>query len=299
MENNLTQNCMNCRAPFTVRKRRHHCRNCGLIFCSTCCSKKMPIYKYGIETPCRVCDNCANLLGNENTYQAIISQKKKKKHKKSYKWINCKEGSFISTKTWRSDQEQKTRFITYTLYSVTKKTYSLKIEKRKKERGMVQDTKIVSLSTEEKNNMFGKLTGEKIQLGGQIMNIEGRWYSCNVWKTIANENNTIERSQWIAEEIKFPIKTVARDETNSSYSERVAVKLREEIYVGNRPLLCIKYEGYTLDENGKKTIHIVWMSDSIPGGVVRVISKSEKDITLTTEIVDFNIETIEKIKKKK
>ena len=32
---------MKCSTKFSFRKRRHHCRTCGLIFCSTCCNQKL------------------------------------------------------------------------------------------------------------------------------------------------------------------------------------------------------------------------------------------------------------------
>ena len=38
-----TDSCMRCQTKFTFRKRRHHCRACGLIFCSTCCNEKLPL----------------------------------------------------------------------------------------------------------------------------------------------------------------------------------------------------------------------------------------------------------------
>ena len=43
--------CMKCSMRFTFRKRRHHCRACGLVFCSTCCSSRLVLaYKTSTAT---------------------------------------------------------------------------------------------------------------------------------------------------------------------------------------------------------------------------------------------------------
>jgi len=36
MPDNLCKHCYSCEAPFTLVRRKHHCRLCGMIFCSTC-----------------------------------------------------------------------------------------------------------------------------------------------------------------------------------------------------------------------------------------------------------------------
>lgn len=39
---------MACRAMFTMIRRRHHCRDCGGLFCGACSSKRLPLLdKYG------------------------------------------------------------------------------------------------------------------------------------------------------------------------------------------------------------------------------------------------------------
>ncbi|XP_041049316.1 lateral signaling target protein 2 homolog isoform X2 [Carcharodon carcharias] len=50
--------CMSCKAPFTIIRRRHHCRNCGKIFCSRCSSHSAPLPWYGQMKPVRVCTHC-------------------------------------------------------------------------------------------------------------------------------------------------------------------------------------------------------------------------------------------------
>ena len=61
--------CHMCSAKFTTFTRKHHCRQCGNIFCSTCCWQKK-IVKYPAKNssskedagkPLRVCNACLRL----------------------------------------------------------------------------------------------------------------------------------------------------------------------------------------------------------------------------------------------
>nr|XP_036858515.1 zinc finger FYVE domain-containing protein 26 isoform X2 [Manis javanica] len=46
-----------CRERFTMFNRRHHCRRCGRLVCSSCSAKKM-VVEGCRENPARVCDQC-------------------------------------------------------------------------------------------------------------------------------------------------------------------------------------------------------------------------------------------------
>jgi Rab-GTPase-TBC domain/FYVE zinc finger len=49
--------CHHCQLNFGYFKRRHHCRNCGLSFCSAHSSNTMVLEQFG-SRPVRVCDGC-------------------------------------------------------------------------------------------------------------------------------------------------------------------------------------------------------------------------------------------------
>ncbi|XP_055713491.1 rab GTPase-binding effector protein 1 isoform X2 [Phlebotomus papatasi] len=52
--------CSNCKSPFTVTKRKQHCRHCGTIYCDKCLGKSVPSGPH--KKPARVCDVCHTLL---------------------------------------------------------------------------------------------------------------------------------------------------------------------------------------------------------------------------------------------
>nr|XP_022906434.1 zinc finger FYVE domain-containing protein 9 [Onthophagus taurus] len=54
--------CLHCDTRFTVIKRRHHCRACGLVLCSKCCNLKYRL-EY-LDAEARVCLKCHNILQN-------------------------------------------------------------------------------------------------------------------------------------------------------------------------------------------------------------------------------------------
>jgi len=56
-------NCMICKKKFTIRRRKHHCRNCGSVICSACSSTRRVLLrrrskKKNTHKPRRICDVC-------------------------------------------------------------------------------------------------------------------------------------------------------------------------------------------------------------------------------------------------
>ncbi|XP_043925247.1 lateral signaling target protein 2 homolog isoform X2 [Protopterus annectens] len=57
-----SSHCMSCKAAFTLLRRRHHCRNCGKIFCSQCSRHMTHLPQYGLMKLVRVCTHCYTFM---------------------------------------------------------------------------------------------------------------------------------------------------------------------------------------------------------------------------------------------
>nr|VZI44397.1 unnamed protein product [Spirometra erinaceieuropaei] len=56
--------CVECFAPFGFKRRKHHCRHCGRVLCNACSEQDVPIVKYGLNKPVRVCKTCFYFINN-------------------------------------------------------------------------------------------------------------------------------------------------------------------------------------------------------------------------------------------
>ncbi|GAB6018527.1 Zinc finger FYVE domain-containing protein 21 [Chamberlinius hualienensis] len=65
---NECSQCMNCHVRFDFIKRRHHCRRCGKIFCSSCCEEKVSLPRMCFVDPVRLCSPCAEVTRKENDF---------------------------------------------------------------------------------------------------------------------------------------------------------------------------------------------------------------------------------------
>ncbi|KAL1230041.1 Rabankyrin-5 [Trichinella pseudospiralis] len=54
--------CSECKVKFGITTRKHHCRHCGRLLCTKCSEHFLPILKYDIPKPVRVCNVCYDVL---------------------------------------------------------------------------------------------------------------------------------------------------------------------------------------------------------------------------------------------
>uniref|UniRef100_UPI00358EB7DD myotubularin-related protein 3-like isoform X4 n=1 Tax=Myxine glutinosa TaxID=7769 RepID=UPI00358EB7DD len=58
----VANSCFSCESKFWTVNRKHHCRNCGNVFCWNCCSQKVPVPSQQLYDPARVCKACYRYL---------------------------------------------------------------------------------------------------------------------------------------------------------------------------------------------------------------------------------------------
>ncbi|XP_072909712.1 phosphatidylinositol-3,5-bisphosphate 3-phosphatase MTMR4 isoform X5 [Hemitrygon akajei] len=73
----LASHCFNCDSEFWLAKRRHHCRNCGNVFCANCCHLKLPIPDQQLYDPVLVCNSCYDQVQACRTREIMNQQLKK------------------------------------------------------------------------------------------------------------------------------------------------------------------------------------------------------------------------------
>ncbi|XP_063000273.1 myotubularin-related protein 3 isoform X2 [Elgaria multicarinata webbii] len=62
LPDHLAAHCYGCDSVFWLVSRKHHCRNCGNVFCSSCCNQKVPVPSQQLFEPSRVCKSCYSSL---------------------------------------------------------------------------------------------------------------------------------------------------------------------------------------------------------------------------------------------
>jgi len=62
MPDSACRECFLCGLKFTISRRKHHCRVCGQIFCSSCCYQMIDGKMLRVEGLLRVCNTCLHTV---------------------------------------------------------------------------------------------------------------------------------------------------------------------------------------------------------------------------------------------
>uniref|UniRef100_F1KTD4 phosphatidylinositol-3,5-bisphosphate 3-phosphatase n=1 Tax=Ascaris suum TaxID=6253 RepID=F1KTD4_ASCSU len=67
-----SQTCMSCQQPFLINNRRHHCRNCGKLFCGACTNFTYHRVQDSKGEQVRVCFECYSSMSRASGTPAIV-----------------------------------------------------------------------------------------------------------------------------------------------------------------------------------------------------------------------------------
>ncbi|KAH8267432.1 hypothetical protein KR018_001929, partial [Drosophila ironensis] len=96
--------CTRCRVEFTFTNRKHHCRNCGQVFCGQCSAKQCTLPKYGIEKEVRVCDGCFKAIHKRSSSSKSASRADSDL---PAEYLNSSLSQQVQTPAHKSEQELK------------------------------------------------------------------------------------------------------------------------------------------------------------------------------------------------
>lgn len=81
MPDSFCKSCYKCEEIFTIMRRRHHCRICGQVFCSSCSNYTLDGALFNTQGVIRSCQSCYIMINEQNNN--IASYKKKDKSNNS------------------------------------------------------------------------------------------------------------------------------------------------------------------------------------------------------------------------
>lgn len=73
IRDDLVEQCKICHVKFSFSERKHHCRDCGGIFCNNCTRFETDIPRLHIKKQVRVCQQCFNQIKTEEVFAGPVT----------------------------------------------------------------------------------------------------------------------------------------------------------------------------------------------------------------------------------
>lgn len=213
-------------------------------------------------------------------------QEDKKVDKSKHPWAKWQPGSYVKFKVLNDMGVMKQEGeITQTLTKVTDEEYTLKIENKIGGQDQTQE------QTSDLAAGSVKCDPDAEKVGEETLTVDGKEYKCTIWKSVAEQGGSeVETKAWIADGMDLALKAVSKVAAPVQIeTEMTAVKLSEEVAVGDKKINCMKLEGKIKMAMGEGTI-VNWMSLEVPGAVAKsatALSMSGMKMTATMELVAF------------
>ena len=239
MPDEVCRVCYRCQEPFTVFRRRHHCRMCGLIFCGSCSSRFINGLSCGLaDELVRVCEECY-----DNSTKLIKSQSDFLIQRRSSQNIPLAEANEIklgdddisdeqesvTTTSQRDQAESDVSFPEETLDSVRM------MEKTKRQ---VKRDKIKFTTSNEDSSILSAAPSKVFEIR-----------EANLLRSLFPEEYSEEWKNIFLSLCKDVCESLRPDPTISGDDLDVCKYLRVQILPGSTPLSSFKVNGAVLRKN--------------------------------------------------
>lgn len=147
---------MRCRTPFSFTNRKHHCRNCGNVFCGACSSKNIELPHLGILQAVRVDDGCYTKLAEKD------------KHRSMPRALSSFESPRPSRTLYQGSMQPRNARVDDSFDTDLKKALEMSLEDAKEERaapssGFVPQSQLLSKSGSARSHTNGTTKPSRIK----------------------------------------------------------------------------------------------------------------------------------------
>ena len=137
----------------------------------------------------------------------------------------------------------------------------------------------IEQTLEEKDGLPVRIGQEKLTVGGKEL-------SCTVWESKGTRGpHAASGKYWLAEGIAAPVKIVSKVEGQEE-NEMTAAALEDKVTAAGKDYLCVRLEGKSKGPLGEAET-TVWVSDQVPGGLVRMVGKGKVQGAVATTTVEI------------
>ena len=125
--------------------------------------------------------------------------------------------------------------------------------------------------------------------GEETLTVEGKKYECTIWKSTSTKGEKkTEYRVWATKKDARLLKVVGK---GGSDLDITAAAMSESVEVAGKKYDCVRLEG-SVKEEGRDGKAVFWMTEGIPGGLVKMEAKyaGEPELTVQLEMTEFKAE---------
>lgn len=281
--------CFGTGVEFSMLRRKHHCRNCGLVFSGPASAGSIALPMFGFNSAVRVCTGCHACRGVEAHVgkTSALSKDAAGYQPQKHLWLAFGLGSMIKYKVVHESSPATEVFVTKSLRadhspaSAAPSNGSYRLTTTRRGVDGQKTTRELTIPTWDG---YLPLLTDGAPHGQEVVSVDGRKLHCSVRRSSAKiQGSEVEQLVWVSKELAFPVKVVIRSGTRV-YLDQVVVVMADPVSIGDASAIpCIRVDG-----KSTKTLasynYSYWYSQTVPGGIVKAATVDSSGASVMTAV---------------